>query len=155
MTARERTLECDNARLRATVDELRDLVADLRRQLDRQQLTLDRLTRTAFGRASERLPGPTLAEPAAASDSQVSVGGPAESPPLGESAPGPLRRGRHGRRRTPAELPVERVVVDLAEAERACPCCGDARVRVGLSEPSRRYDYRPAAVFVRETVRVS
>jgi transposase len=52
-------------------------------------------------------------------------------------------------------LPVERVVLDLPDAEKPCPCCGTVRVRVGLSEPSRRHDYRPASVFVRETVRVS
>ncbi|MCU0706306.1 MAG: IS66 family transposase, partial [Fimbriiglobus sp.] len=79
----------------------------------------------------------------------------AEAPPPDESAAGPPRRGRHGRRRTPAELPVERVVIDLPDGERSCPCCGGDRVWVGLGEPSRRYDYRPAAVFVRETVRVS
>jgi uncharacterized coiled-coil protein SlyX len=62
-------LDADNTRLRATVDELRSLVADLRRQLDRQQLTLDRLTRTAFGRTSERLPGPTVGEPPVTNDS--------------------------------------------------------------------------------------
>jgi transposase len=154
VTKRERQLDADNARLRATVDELRALVTDLRRQLDRQQVTIDRLTRTAFGRASERLPGPTVGEPATASDSPVSADGPPAPPPEGATA-GTPRRGRHGRRRTPAELPVERVVIDLADAEKPCPCCGAERVRVGLGEPSRRYDYRPAAVFVRETVRVS
>jgi uncharacterized coiled-coil protein SlyX len=63
VTARERELDAENARLRATVAELRDLVADLRRRLDRQQLTIDRLTRAAFGCSSERLTGPTLDEP--------------------------------------------------------------------------------------------
>ena len=155
MTARERELDADNTRLRATVDELRALVADLRRQLARQQVTIDRLTKTAFGRASERLPGPTVSEPAATTDSPLSADDRPESPPPAESAPGSPRRGRHGRRRTPAELPVERVVIDLADGDKACPCCGAERVRVGLGEPSRRYDYRPAAVFVRETVRVS
>lgn len=160
MTPREAELESDNAHLRATVAELRDVVADLRRQLDRQQVTLDRLTRAAFGRSSERLPGPTLfdaVEPPSAGTAPSHGGTPADtapSPPP-ESPPGPTRRGRHGRRTPSADLPVERVVIDLSEAEKPCPCCGETRVRVGLSEPSRRHDYRPASVFIREVVRVS
>lgn len=154
MTARERDLDADNARLRATVAELRDLVADLRRQLDRQQLAIDRLTKTAFGRSSERLPGPTLADPPSPADRPRSEGDTPLSRPASPPATLP-RRGRHGRRRPSPDLPVERVVIDLSDAEKVCPCCGQERVRVGLSEPSRRHDYRPAAVFVRETVRVS
>jgi transposase len=41
---------------------------------------------------------------------------------------------------------------DLAEAERACPCCGKARVRIG-AETSEQLDYRPASLFVVERVR--
>ena len=150
MTTRERELESDNTHLRATVAELRDLVAELRRQLDRQQLTIDRLTRAAFGRSSERLPGPTLADTPSLADRPRSE----DDTPLSRPA-APSRRGRHGRHRPSPDLPVERVVIDLSDAEKACPCCGETRVRIGLSEPSRRHDYRPAAVFVRETVRVS
>lgn len=159
MTPRERQLESDNAHLRATVAELRDLVADLRRQLDRQHVTIDRLTKIAFGRSSERMAGPTLFDAidpptdTAPSPDPTRTDIPMSPPP--ESPPGPTRRGRHGRRRPNPDLPVERVVIDLSDAEKACPCCGETRVRVGLSEPSCRHDYRPASVFIRETVRVS
>ena len=160
MTACERELEADNARLRATVTGLQDLVADLRRQLERQQLTIDRLTHIAFGRSSERFAGPT--HPGSAPSSPESSSSRIETDPntddvvsKAEETAGLPRRGRHGRRRPTSELPVERVVIDLGDTEKPCPCCGEVRVRVGLSEPSRRYDYRPAAVFIRETVRVS
>ena len=159
MTPRERQLESDNAHLRATVAELRDRVADLRRQLDRQQVAIDRLTKLAFGRSSERLPGPTLFDaleppadtPSSSTDTMMSV--PSQTPP---EPPAPSRRpGRHGRRTASPDLRVEREVIDLSDAEKPCPCCGETRLRVGLSEPSRRHDYRPAAVFIRESVRVS
>ena len=97
MTPRERELESDNAHLRATVAELRDLVADLRRQLDRQQATIDRLTRIAFGRSTERLPGPTpfdAVEPPAAdapSHDPTSADTPLSPPP--EAPPGPPSAG--------------------------------------------------------------
>jgi transposase len=155
MTTRERELDAENAHLRATVAQLRDLVAELGRTVESQQATIDRLTRLAFGRSSERHTGPTLDDPPhtpEVSDNALSLGEPA-GPPAEPVRPD--RRGRHGRRRPPEEFPVERVVIDLSDAEKSCRCCGEVRVRVGLSEPSRRYDYRPAAVFVRETVRVS
>ena len=161
MTTRERQLEAENAQLRATVTELRELVAELRRTIETQQATIDRLTRIAFGRSSERFAGPTRGHdddpPPVVSDIPLSLDGPesrAGTPPP-DPPPGPARRGRHGRRPPNPELPVERVVIDLSDAEKPCPCCGERRVRVGLSEPSRRHDYRPAAVFIRETVRVS
>lgn len=157
MTTREQQLEAENIQLRATVSELRQLVAQLRRTIDQQQATIDRLTRLAFGRSSERLAGPTLDEPEvipSSSDNALSLDG-SPAPLLPSDPPQSVRRGRHGRRRPSAELPIERVVIDLCDAEKPCPCCGHMRVRVGLSEPSRRHDYRPAAVFIRETVRVS
>jgi transposase len=49
-------------------------------------------------------------------------------------------------------LPKERVEIDLAEAEKACPCCQRIRVRIG-ADVSERLDYRPAALFVRQIVR--
>ena len=153
MTPRERQLEADNAHLRATVADLRDLVADLRRQLDRQQVAIDRLTKLAFGRSSERLPGPTLFDAFEPTPDTAPADTPLSPPP--DPSPGPRRKGHHGRRTPNPDLPVERVEIDLSEAEKPCPCCGEVRVRVGLSEPSRRHDYRPASVFVRETVRVS
>ena len=58
----------------------------------------------------------------------------------------------HGRRPLPDHLPRERVEYDLAEAEKACPCCGARRVRIG-AETSEQLDYRPASLFVFESVR--
>lgn len=161
MTPRERELEAQNAQLRATVTELRELVADLRAQIVQQQATIDRLTRIAFGRSSERLAGPTVdagdqsPSPRDTPLSRTDTATPSELPTSpSPGVTGTPRRSRHGRRRPSAELPVERVVIDLSEAEKPCPCCGVVRVRVGVSEPSRRHDYRPASILIRETVRV-
>jgi transposase len=143
-------LRADNARLRATVDELLGVVADLRAAVARQQAHVDRLVRLAFGRSTERAAGPTLFDAVPPPD-------PVPAPDVrpasdGRASPVPGRRG-HGRRPVPVDLPRERVEVDLADAEKPCPCCGTARVRVGV-DVSERLDYRPASVFVRETARV-
>lgn len=152
MTPREAELERENADLRATVAELRAVVADLRATVAKQQAHLDRLVKMTFGRTSERVVGPTLADAVALPppDESALTPTPPSDPPAN-----PTRRRGHGRRPVAADLPVERVEIDLSEAEKACPCCGAARARVGLGEPSRRYDYRPASVFVREVVRVT
>jgi transposase len=73
---------------------------------------------------------------------------PSSTPP----EPPPRRRRGHGRRPLPDHLPRERVELDLADAEQACPCCGTPRVRIG-AETSEQLDYRPASLVVVERVR--
>src|SRR5262249_12216575 len=91
----------------------------------------------------ERVEGPTLFDLGAPDEEGVSA------PPAEVSGPRAVgeRRG-HGRRPRRADLPREREVLDLTEAERACPCCGEVRVRIG-ADVSERLDYRPACLFVR------
>ena len=132
-------LPTDVATLQGMVRELLATVADLRKAVAAQQHRIDDLTRRLYGKKSERVtdgtPTPTPTPPPPA--------------PLRETPP--LRRG-HGRRPLPDHLPRERVEIDLVEAEKACPCCGKPRVRIG-AETSEQLDYRPAALFVVERVR--
>ena len=126
--------------LRQMVRELLATVAELRRTVEAQQARIDTLTRRLYGKKSERVAAPPTPSPPA--DAAV--------PPPPAVTP-PPRRG-HGRRPLPEHLPRERVKHDLAEAEKACPCCGRTRVRIG-SETGEQLDYRPASVFVVEHVR--
>ncbi|MFO0847178.1 MAG: transposase [Gemmataceae bacterium] len=135
--------DAELARLRATVAELLGVVADLRRQVEAQQAHIHKLVRLTFGPRGERVAGPTLFDDAPVAEAAVSSTDPAE--------PSPARRG-HGRRPKPADLPRERVEVDLSDAEKVCPCCAAPRVRVG-QEVAERLDYRPASLFVREIAR--
>jgi transposase len=138
--------DAEIARLRATVAELLDVVADLRRQVEAQRVHIHRLVKLTFGPRGERAVGPTLFDAVAPlAEAQP------PAPPTDPAEPRPARRG-HGRRRVPAELPRERVEVDLSEAEKLCPCCSALRVRVG-QEVAERLDYRPASLFVREIAR--
>ena len=75
---------------------------------------------------------------------------PAE-PPTPDSTPATKRKG-HGRRGKPKDLPRRREEIDLSEAEKVCPCCGTAKIRIGQST-SERLDYQPMAISVRELVR--
>jgi transposase len=129
--------------------ELLKLVADLQATIAKQQATIARLTRVAFGRKSERWEGPTLfdnqAEPAAPSAPAKPAEPSAEARPQRQS-------GAHGRGPLPPDLRRERVVLELSAAERACPACGAERTRIG-EDVSERLDFVPASLFVRQTVR--
>jgi transposase len=144
-------LRAETAHLRRVNEELLATVAELRGTIEKQQAHIDRLVRRTFGRRSERVAGPTLFDalpdpepaPPAAADAPS-----APEPPTESAVP---RRG-HGRRPRPADLPRERVEIDLTEAEKACPCCRRMRVRIG-ADVSERIDYRPASLFVRQIIR--
>ncbi len=148
------SLRAESAHLRRVNQELLSTVAELRATVERQQAHIDRLVRMTFGRRSERVAGPTLFDglpdpeptPPAGADAP-----PVPEPPTEEATP---RRRGHGRRPRQADLPRERVEIDLTEAEKACPCCRRMRVRIG-ADVSERLDYRPASLFVRQVVRPS
>jgi transposase len=132
-------LPSDVTTLQAMVRELLATVADLRKTVEAQQHRIDDLTRRLYGRKSER-----VTDAPAPSDTSL---------PVSAAVPDrPGRRRGHGRRPLPDHLPRERVEYDLAEAEKACPCCGRVRARIG-AEMSEQLDYRPASLFVVERVR--
>ena len=132
----------DPALLKQMVAELLATVNRLRTTIDQQQAHIHSLVRMTFGRRTERVEGPLLFD----------LGGPADevptpSPEVPKSEVTGKQRG-HGRRRRPTDLLREREVLDLTEAEKSCPCCGEVRVRIG-ADVSERLDYRPACLFVR------
>ena len=63
------------------------------------------------------------------------------------------KRNGHGRRRLPSNLPREKVIHDLPEAEKPCPCCGKLRHIIG-KETHEQLDYIPAKVKVIEHIRL-
>jgi transposase len=144
-------LRAEAAHLRRVNEELLATVVELRATVERQQAHIERLARMTFGRRSERVAGPTLFD--ALPDPEPTpppADAPSATEPSSECA-APRRRG-HGRRPRSADLPRERVEIDLTEAEKACPCCQRLRVRIG-ADVSERLDYRPASLLVRQIVR--
>jgi transposase len=128
-------LPTDVAQLHGLVRQLLGEVRHLREENEQLRYRLDQALRLHFGPRSER------SRPRRA---QV---------PRGEEGEGKgATRPGHGRRPLPAHLPRERVVYDLAEADRPCPCCGRPRVCIG-EQVSEQLDYRPASYFVIQHVR--
>jgi transposase len=121
--------------------ELLATVSQLRSTIDKQQAHIQYLVRMSFGRRSERVEGPTLFDGFA-----IPVAEPPPAPPETERAVVKKSKRGHGRR-SRDHLPREREVLDLTEAEKACPCCGEQRMRIG-ADVSERLDYRPASLFI-------
>jgi transposase/uncharacterized coiled-coil protein SlyX len=140
------SLPHDAATLQQMIHELLATITELRSTVEKQQAHIHYLVRMTFGRRSERLDGPTLFDAHAGPEPE-----PAPEPAPAETVVAVKRPG-HGRRHRPRDLPRERVEVDLTDAEKTCPCCGAARVRIG-ADVSERLDYRPACLFYREIVR--
>jgi transposase len=136
----------DSTVLKQMIRELLTTVGQLRSTIDKQAAHIHYLVRMTFGRRSERIEGPTLFD---ALPTPEPVAPPAEPEP--ETTVVVKRKG-HGRRKRPADLPCERDVLDVTEAEKACPCCGEQRVKIG-ADVSSRLDYRPACLFRHELER--
>ena len=123
-------LPTDVAELHGLVRQLLGEVRRLRQDNEQLRHRLDQALRLHFGRRSER-----------SRPRRARV--PREE---GDDGEGRARPG-HGRQPLPAHLPRERVVYDVAEADRPCPSCGGPRVCIG-EQVSEQLDYRPASYFV-------
>ena len=146
----ESTLPDDPETLKGMIRELLAMLQTRDQELDGVRQRLDQLLRRLYGPKGEhfRPDQPVLfdggAEPASPSPS---VPAPAEPAPVAR-----IRSG-HGRRKLPANLPRERIVHDVAETEKTCPCCSSPRTKIS-EETSEQLDYRPAKLFVVEHVRL-
>ena len=134
LTTPDAPLPTDVASLQGLVRQLLAEVRRLREQdtllrQDNEQLRhrLDQALRLHFGQRSER-----------SRPRRARV--PRDPPERDESG----SRPGHGRQSLPEHLPRERVVYDLAEADKPCPCCGGPRVCIG-EQVSEQLDYRPAS----------
>src|SRR5262245_37717079 len=105
--------------LKAMIRELLALLKDRDRELDGGRQRLDQLLPRLCGPKSER----------ARPDQPGLFDDPPDDEPTFPPGPEPAhagdprRRGRHGRRRLPADLTLERVVHDLPDDQKVCPCC--------------------------------
>jgi len=126
-------LPTDVPTLHAMVRDLRAELAATRAELAEVKGKLDRLLAVTFGR-SERAKRPRTPPP--------------------DAARSPRSRHRHGRSPLPDHLERVTTTHELTAAERACPCCGHERVRIG-EQAAEQLDCDPIRYFVRRSVRVS
>jgi transposase len=61
-------------------------------------------------------------------------------------------RSKHGRQKLPDHLPRLPIEHDLDESEKACPCCGEQRQRIG-QEKNEQLEHLPSNLVVLEHIR--
>lgn len=154
-------LAAPDAELRQLRQEVELLRAERQQFLEQQQQhtrtiaqlqhQLQQLLQRLYGRSAEKLnPHQTLLfEDLLAQLAPPTPAAPPETPPPA-SRPAP---NGHGRRRLPSDLPRQKVIHDLPEEQKPCPCCGQLRHVIG-SEVSEQLDYVPAKLTVIEHVRL-
>jgi len=144
-------LRRENALLRAERDEFLEQLKRKDRQIDDLQHRLQALLRRYYGRSSEKMDPRQMLLFENLIDQAIPEM-PAEEASDAESPPARKRNG-HGRRRLPRNLPREKVIHDLPETEKPCPCCGKLRHIIG-KETHEQLDYVPAKVKVVEHIRL-
>jgi transposase len=134
------------------IGQLLENLQNATRKISQMEHQLQQLLRRLYGRSSEKIDPKQMALFAEMLKQLEAQAPPAPEPPPAPPA-APASRNGHGRRRLAPELPRERVVHDLAENEKPCPCCGTMREVIG-QETSEQLDYMPAQVKVLEHVRM-
>ena len=135
-------------------DILQQMLVDVTAQLDKTQRLLRQLLAAKTGVRSEQLSADQLRLFAqelgvnSAARTKATDHDSDDGPSAGASKDSAEHKPR-GRRRLPSHLKRERVVHDLAEADKHCTGCGEDRRRIG-EEVSERYEYIPAQMLVIE-----
>ena len=146
------TLRRQNERLRAERDQLLEEQHRHLREIESLQHQLQALLRRYYGRSSEKMdPAQRLLFEDLIDKAIPQM--PAEN---GVEDQTPLRHPRkgHGRRRLPTNLAREKVIHDLPEDQKPCPCCGKLRHIIG-KQTHEQLDYVPAKVKVIEHIRLT
>ena len=136
----------------ATIACLEQTVVAQQRTIEQQQHRIAQLLRRTFGPKQERIDLDQLLLFDSA-ELSVLIEEREQEEQEASSSSAKRRRNGHGRRALPAHLPREQRRYELAEAERQCPGCGEARQEIG-QETSEQLEYVPAAFKVIEHVRV-
>ena len=143
----------DLAACHALIRQLLEQLDNSSRKLTKMEHQLQQLLRRLYGRSSEKIDPKQMALFAEMFKQLGAQNPPAEPDPTPAAPAAPTNRKGHGRRRIPADLPRERVLHDLPENEKPCPCCGTMREVIG-QEVSEQLDFVPAKLKVIEHVRL-
>jgi len=141
----------DLAAYRALIEAQQATIDKQHHEIDKLRHELELFKRYLFGQRRERFVEDPRQEKLFALGEASAI----DQSPAAEVVDSPIPSGRrrgHGRRRLPDSLPRRRIIHELSEAERSCPCCGKLRVKVS-EEISEQLEFQPAAFYVNEHVR--
>ncbi len=146
------TLPKDLTACHALIRQLLEQLDNSTRKLTQMEHQLQQLLRRLYGRSSEKI-DPKQMVLFAEMLKQLEAQNPAVELQPAPAAPAAAPRKGHGRRRIPDDLPRERLIHDLPENEKPCPCCGTTREVIG-QEVSEQLDIEPAKLKVIQHVRL-
>jgi len=149
--AEHKNLQNERDRYRAQLSELHDTVAQLERTNAGLEHRLDLVLRRLYGRLSEKVDASQLL---LFGDSMRRAAESAEKITEKNADDTHAKRPgqRRGRRALPADLPRHRIEHAVDTEALSCPCCGEARTRIG-EDITEQLDYVPASLFVIQHVR--
>lgn len=138
--------------LRAEREQFLEQLQQKNREIDGLQHQLQQMLRRLFGRSAEKIDPKQMLLFETLLNQLAPATPVAEALPESAPASRPATNG-HGRRRLPSDLPRQKVIHDLPEEQKPCPCCGAMRHVIG-QEVSEQLDYVPAKLAVIEHVRL-
>ena len=145
-------LRRENELLRAERDEYLEQLKLKDRKIDDLQHQLQALLRRYYGRSSEKMDSAQRLLFEDLIDKAIpqmpAENGVDDQTPLTHQGKG------HGRRRMPPNLERQKVIHDLPEDQKPCPCCGKLRHIIG-KQTHEQFDYVPAKVKVIEHIRLT
>jgi len=153
ISAPETPLPQDLAACHAMIGELLAQLQGANHKLTRLEHQLEQLLRRMYGQSAERLdPNQKIlfADLLKQIQSETAT---APAPETPATPPTPSTTKGHGRRRLPEDLPRRRMIHDLPEEDKPCPCCGKMREVIG-EETSEQIEFEPAKLSVIEHVRL-
>ena len=143
-------LPADLTACHALIQQLLEAQQQSVQTIARLENYLQQLLRRIYGRSAEKIDAHQLAlfEKMLADLTAPAAPTPAAAPQTPASSP-----HGHGRRKLAPGLPRRRVVHDLPEEQKPCPCCGTMRQKIG-EEVTEKLGLIPAQVFVVEHVQI-
>jgi transposase len=149
----------DLALCRAIIAQQQEQLAASQRKIDGLEQRLHYLLRRLYMPRSERLTDPNqkmlfdlAGSEEAATAAEPDANPAADAAATATSAARPKRKG-HGRRRFPADAERRRKVIDIAEEEKTCPCCGKPRTVIG-EVVTERLGIDPPRFYVNQYVQL-
>jgi transposase len=153
-------LQRENELLRTQRQQLVEQLQEQTRLRERMEYQFQLLLRRFTGRSAEKVDAHQMALFEKLLEELAPTIPPTPTTPVTEPAPEtPSATAKHngaghGRRKIPADLPRERVIHDLPEDQKLCPCCGKMRSIIG-KEVHEKLDWEPAKIKVIEHVRLT
>lgn len=139
--------------LPSDVDALKRIVFEYDSEMIRLREQVEYLKHKLFGRKSEQLTEAERRQLYLFNEAEVGVGESRDEEPEAPIAVSAhARTKKRGRRPLPENLPRERVVYDIPEADKQCGC-GQPKSVIG-EEVSEKLDIEPARLKVRQEVRL-